>query len=168
MDEAKIEEVESEEPVESSEPSIAGFPIKTIKLAGVLVVLGLLLVWAGSIRTQAARIQEFERAVDSIAGTLRFPLLDSKSERSSQGRNRMSELANEIRVEGDYTLVLITDEEGNVLASTDRKFDGKQIDELADAPLEAKTERRGGRWTCDRLIRLNTSPIGAIRISREP
>ena len=35
-----------------------------------------------------------------------------------------------------------TDEEGNVLASTDRKFDGKQIDELADAPLEAKTERR--------------------------
>jgi len=95
---------------------------------GIVVVLLTLTSWVGAIRTNSARVDTFRSATSALAASLRPDLMDANSQRTDSGRIRLGPLVTNVAKAGGYRVVTMTDENGKVLASTDKNLEGSSLD----------------------------------------
>lgn len=131
----------SEEITPQSDEGKDALPVPEAKKAsptvqlGVVVIAGILsiglLVWAQGIRTAALRRDAFVRGLKGVSASLNLPLLEVKSVRNTNRGARLQSILDAIQRAGEYQMVLVADESGNVVASTDTSKQGQNISEFA-------------------------------------
>ena len=140
---------------------------RLIIATGVVIVLLTVTSWAGTVRTNRAKVDTFRSAVSAIAASLRQDLMDANSQRTDTGRARPGPLLIEVAKAGGYRVVTMTDENGKVLASTDKNLEGERVDE-EDLPDDGTTvQKTGYGYKASAPIHLGENVIGYLLIAVE-
>ncbi len=107
----------------------------TVKLAAV-VLAGILtlavLFWAQGIRTTLEKQEAFRRGIDGLASALVIPVLETKSVVNENRSARLQGIIESVQRSGSYDVVVVTDPQGNVLATTDTSLKGQIVKDMAD------------------------------------
>lgn len=115
--------------------------------------------WLGGRRIQGAREEFFKQGVNALAASLTEVMI----ERNPAKAQKMIE---QIARDGGYSLVIVTNATGQVLATTDRAKVSTTIEELKKPPTDgAKIERIPEGLRGDRAIAIGgDSILGGLRV----
>ena len=128
----------------------------------IAVILLTITAWAGSVRTERARREMLAAGVSALAASLKYPMLEAGSVRSTAGRERLDPIALEIAKAGNYAAVYIADKDGAVLATTEGGLARTKLDEKALPTKGARiTEMKVG-LLCGAPIRVGDSLLGFV------
>jgi hypothetical protein len=147
-------------------------------VVGAAVVLALLatVILAGNLRTARMDRERFQQGVDALAGSVQRPLLDYREPLTESNRAKLNELVSAVQDEADYETVVLTNREGRVIATTDRRLEGEVMTDVVEH-IEAIEERMqedpeagaahvrevDGNWRAVKGIWLGTNnPIGGL------
>lgn len=162
----------SEEPT-SSEPSepqqrATRPPNPTVQLVGVVaagILAFALLVWAQGVRTAAVRREAFGRGVDGISAALAIPVIETGSRVNPNRGARLQSIAESIQRTGNYQTVIVTDANGNVLASTDTGVQGQTLKDMVESKSPAVVTEADGVVEANCSILMDGgNKIGSLRI----
>lgn len=129
--------------------------------AGVLLLLAIVAL-SGSIRTNQVR-------KDTVLQGFNALCFATKDEVLRKDRDRLRLLAIGIAEQGDYSAVSFTDETGTVLATTDERLLGKQLDYLKKPPLAAKFAQEQNQEVVYRAVTLGSNNvIGGLAVRLQP
>ena len=126
-------------------------------LNGLFIVVLVVAVTYLGIKGRNEKITSFENSATALATAL-GPSIKSDDPTAIQN------MAVEIAKAGKFALVIITDANGRVIGSTDRRLDHKIFKEMAKAPRRAKGYQSNERFLCDCAIVYAGKTLGAIRI----
>lgn len=137
--------------------------LASLVLAGILAFA--LLVWAQGVRTAGVRRAAFGRGIDGLAAALAIPVVELGSLRFENRGERLQKIIETVQRSGDYSSVVVTDANGNVLATTDTSLKGQTVAELAKAKAPATVkEIDGGVEASVAIYNDGSSRIGALRV----
>jgi hypothetical protein len=105
-----------------------------LSAAAALAVLVFIQGWRASTMQREA----FGRGMDGLAASLAQPIIESNSQVFENRRDRLQRAVEWIRAAGGYESVTVADSQGLVIATTDLKFRGQTLQELAEG--KQKTE----------------------------
>jgi len=129
---------------------------RAVLTAVVALALIALIVWSGQARAERLRKEALAQGVDALAAACApvvVPALKSPS--------RLGSFVASVREAGGYSLVLIADSTGKVIASTDTKFVGQTLPALSGPPIRARLATVNGRLQARRAIVLGTNNVVA-------
>lgn len=141
--------------IEPKQPSIMKviFGLGAISLFLLIVVF--MTVSAAAERTRQNAIAD---QIDGLSKAMTPALLE-------RDNVKLLRLVENISKAAGYESMTITDDEGKVLATTNRNSDFTVIKELSQAPLDAKTKKKEGNIVITRAITLgDDNVIGAMEI----
>lgn len=121
-------------------------------------------IWSGKMQTERVKREVFENDIAAIAASLKYPMLESKSLRSGAGKERIQTMASEISSAGKYELVLISDETGKILGTTDKNLEREKIDTESFPEKGCEVKTKGSSLTAEAPIVVGDTPIGFIRV----
>ena len=130
----------------------------------VVIVLLALTAWAGSAKTERAKVDSLKMDTAALAASMKYPLLEAASLRTDAGRDRLQPMVEEIAKAGGYVYVVLTDEKGKVLASTDLNLQGKNLKDVTESSDGSRVERTGGVLRATAPVMVGGSPIGYLRV----
>lgn len=143
-------------------------PNPTVQLVGVVAAAILafaLLVWAQGVRTAAVKREAFGRGVDGISAALAIPVIETGSRVNPNRGARLQSIVESIQRTGTYQSVIVTDANGNVLASTDTGVQGQTLKDMVEVKSPAIMTETDGlvEATCSILMD-GGNKVGALRI----
>lgn len=128
--------------------------VRPFVLAGAVVVLLVLVQWAGTVRTEAVRRETFARGVDALSGALAQGLVEANS-------SKLQTTVQRIATESGYERVTVVNLAGAVVASTDRL--SPAVSE--EYPLKTKVVTDGSRLRAVRAIVLaGDTRVGGLEV----
>ena len=130
----------------------------------VVVLLLALTAWAGSAKTERAKLDSLKMGTAALAASMKYPLLEAASLRTDAGRERLQPMVTEIAKAGGYIFVVLTDERGKVLASTDLNLQGKVLDDVSKSSKGPRVERTDGVLRATAPVLVGGSAIGYLRV----
>ena len=130
----------------------------------VVIVLIALTAWAGTAKTERAKLDSLQMGAAALAASMKYPLLEAKSLRTDAGRERLQPMVSEIAKAGGYLSVVLTDDAGKVLATTDLNLQGKSLEDVSQSAGGSRVERRGGVLRATAPVMVGGSPIGYLRV----
>lgn len=74
--------------------------------------------------------QAFGRGVDGIAASLAIPVIELSSQRFENRADRLQRTLEAIQRSGQYQIVVVTDPNGKVLATTDTSLKSQTLNEM--------------------------------------
>ena len=131
-----------------------------------LALLGIT-AWVGGVKTERARLDTFRMDTAALAATMKYPLLEARSLRTDAGRERLQPMVEEIAKAGGYVYVVLTDEKGKVLASTDLNLQGKNVKDVTESSDGSRVERTGDVLRATAPVLVGGSPIGYLRVDAD-
>ncbi len=145
----------SEEPT-VQEPEVKERPVlmnphtrNLIVGTAIVVILLTLTAWSGTIRTEAAKRDALRADVAALATSFKYPILEANSLRTDAGRERLEPMLNEVARAGGYIALVLTDEKGEVLATTRGSLD--------QGPVPVDELPKDGPWVGRKATGLNAS-----------
>lgn len=133
----------------------------------VVIVLLALSTWAGRAKTERAKLDSLRLDAAALAASMKYPLLEAASLRTNAGRERLQPMVSEIAKAGRYVSVVLTDEGGKVLASTDLNLKGKSLEGISESAEGSRVERRDGVLRATAPVLVGGSPIGYLRVEAD-
>ncbi|MCH7944669.1 MAG: hypothetical protein IIC73_01450 [Armatimonadetes bacterium] len=130
----------------------------------VVIVLIALTAWAGSAKTERAKLDSLQMGTAALAASMKYPLLEAASLRTAAGRERLQPMVEEIAKAGGYVYVVLTDEKGKVLATTDLNLQGKNLIDVLKASEGPRVERTFNELRATAPVMVGGSPIGYLRV----
>ena len=131
-----------------------------------VVILLTVMAWSGSARTEAAKKKGLAADVAALAVALKYPLLEANSMRTAAGRERLQPMAVEIGKAGDFKAVVITDVNGNVLATTKGPLESAAV--VKDLPSAGVLlGRNQAGITAASPIKLGDSTLGYLFVETD-
>lgn len=117
--------------------------------------------------TKVNRMQRdtFSQGVQALAIALSTPL--SEAIGGPEGQARLENLLKKVATEGDYALIILTDQQGKVIATTDRRFEDQVVRELAREQRTARVSSPGTRLRADCSVYAMQSRQGGLRVEME-
>ena len=140
----------------------------TVQLGGIVLAVIIAfgaLVWAQGIRLNAVRRESFGRGIDGVAAALAIPVIETKSVRLENRTARLQSVVEAIKLAGQYDLMVVTDANGNVLASTDTSLQGQTLKEMAT--VKTPTTEKDVDGFVEAVCAINAeggNKVGALRI----
>jgi hypothetical protein len=129
--------------------------IRALIIVGICLVIMLVLVWTGNMRTRQAEENAYRRMGDAMAQALVPQFLNRNWAKTEQELTRMAEA-------GNFSEITITDPNGVVLASTTRT--PLKPETLKSAPDRARVIFEPGNIRIERKVWLaQGNAIGAVR-----
>ncbi|HRJ28080.1 MAG TPA: hypothetical protein PLO61_11310 [Fimbriimonadaceae bacterium] len=128
-------------------------------VGAVILITFLLQGWMGDRRTEAARRDAFLQGVRGLSAALVQPMLQRDSA-------RLQRTLEQIASAGPYSVVVVTDARGLVVASTDRTLENKTLDSLRRPPIQSpKFERLSDRIRAETAIVIGgDNVLGGLRV----
>lgn len=160
---AESEDVEGAEQTDISESSRK----RLITVSAAFAIALVLVLLFGMSRTTRAKLDSLKMDTAALAASMKYPLLEAKSLRTDAGRDRLQPMVAEITKAGGYVYVVLTDEKGEVLASTDLNLLGKNLKEVTEASKGPLVERNGDVLRATAPVLVGGSPIGYLRVDVE-
>lgn len=135
--------------------------VRTVVLAAILLLLIVTLQWTAERRVATVRQSAFAQTADAVsAAVAQQALLKGAA---------LQTTAQRIAEAGHFDSVTITDEQGLVVATTDRTRDGQTVPALVQGPLAAKVEVREGRLVAHRAVVLaGDTRVGGLELVARP
>jgi len=140
----------------------------TAQLGGIVLAVIIAfgaLVWAQGIRLNAVRRESFGRGVDGVAAALAIPVIETKSVRLENRTARLQSIVEAIKLAGQYDVMVVTDTNGNVLASTDTSLQGQTLKDMAE--VKSPTTEKDADGFVEAVCAINAeggNKVGALRI----
>ena len=125
-------------------------------LVGIEIILLFVIAYI-NIASYRSKIQGFERNVTTLSVAL-GPLVVHPDQ------TLLTNLTVPLAQAGKFSLVLVTDANGKVIGSTDRRFDQQVVHSLAQADYPASGQNINGRLRLDCAIFDQGKRVGALRI----
>lgn len=138
-----------------------------ILLAAIVIALFALNAWFGSARTERAKADSLKMDTAALAASMKYPLLEAASLRTNAGRERLQPMVTEIAKAGGYVYVVLTDEKGKVLASTDLNLQDKVLEDVSKSSKGPRVERTAGVLRATAPVMVGGSPIGYLRVDAD-
>ena len=140
---------------------------RLIIATGVVIVLLTVTSWAGSVRTNRAKVDTFRSAASAIAVALRQDIMDANSQRTDTGRARLGPLVTNVAKAGGYRVVTVTDEDGKVLASTDTSLEGESVETDGFSAKSTDVRKTNYGYQATAPIKIGESVIGYLLIDAD-
>lgn len=126
-------------------------PARTVHPAVRFLAVGLsaaaalaLLIFLQGMRASAMQREAFGRGIDGLAAAMAQPIIESNSQVFENRRDRLQRTVEGIRAAGGYESVTVADAQGLVIATTDLKFRGQTLKELADGKQKSRVNHVNG------------------------
>jgi hypothetical protein len=126
-------------------------PVRTVHPAVRFLAVGLsaaaalaLLIFFQGMRASAMQREAFARGIDGLASAMAQPIIESNSRVYENRRDRLQKTVEGIRAAGGYESVTVADAQGLVIATTDLKFRGQTLKELAEGKQKTRVENVNG------------------------
>jgi hypothetical protein len=139
----------------------------TVQLGGVVIAVILAfaaLVWAQGIRLGHEKREAFGRGIDGLAASLAIPVVETNSVKLENRGARLQAVVEAIQRAGQYDVVVVTDANGNVIASTDTSLQGQTLKELSEAKSPTTETEANGMIEAVTAIEANNNKVGALRV----
>ena len=133
----------------------------------VVIVLLALSAWAGNAKTERAKLDSLRMDVAALAASMKYPLLEAASLRTDAGRERLQPMVSEIAKAGGYVFVVLTDDAGMVLATTDLNLQGESLEDVSKSAGGSRVERINGVLRATAPVMVGGSPIGYLRVDAD-
>ena len=114
-----------------------------------------------------AKVDSLRMDTAALAASMKYPLLEAASLRTSAGRERLQPMVEEIAKAGGYVYVVLTDESGKVLASTDLNLEGETLEDVLESADGPRADRTGGVLRATAPVMVGGSPIGYLRVDAD-
>lgn len=126
-------------PVRHSNPTLQ---LGAIVVAVILAFAGL--VWAQGIRLSHEKREAFGRGVDGLAAALAIPVVETGSVRAENRLARLQSIVESVQRAGHYEVIVVTDANGNVVASTDTSLQGQTLKDMVSVKAPATEKETDG------------------------
>lgn len=133
----------------------------------IVVILLTVTAWSGSIRTESAKRDGLRADVAALAASFKYPLLEANSMRTSAGRDRLEPMLIEISSAGGYLAMVLTNEKGEVLATTKGSLERTSVP-VGELPNKGpRVGRDAPGLSAAAPIKLGTMTIGYIFVETD-
>ena len=159
----EIEGADTVEDTDSSEKDQSSMK-RLMTVSAAFVIALVLMSWFGSSRTARAKADSLQMNTAALAASMKYPLLEARSLRTDAGRERLQPMVEEIAKAGGYVYVVLTDERGKVLASTDLNLQDKVLADVLESSGGSRIERTFNILRATAPVMVGGSPIGYLRV----
>lgn len=139
-------------------------PIRLTIAAGIVILLIVIVGWAGVANAKSQRRDAFSQGVTALGASLTESVLLSDRDRAKTGQ-----LLQRIATEAGYSSISLTDGRGKIFASTDRTMENQDLPDFAKVSTETVVRTVNGKWVATRGVYLGSNNrIGAIQVTLSP
>jgi len=139
-------------------------PIRIAIAAGIVILLLVVVAWAGSMNAKGQRREAFGQGVTALSAALTESVL-----LSDRDQEKTSKLLERIATDAGYTSISLSNGRGKIFASTDRTKLNQDFPDFDRVSSETNIRNDGGSWVASRGVYLGSNNrIGGIEVILRP
>jgi hypothetical protein len=162
------QEPQRKEPEVKARPTLMSTNTRNL-IVGTAIVIILLTVtaMAGSVNTERAKKEALLYDVNALAASFKYPIMEANSLRTDAGRERLDPMLKEVAKAGGYSSMVLTNEVGDVLASTKGSLEWSTVP-VGTLPKDgARVGRTSVTLEAAAPIKMNESTIGYLFVETD-